>query len=363
MPIDLNYLNGPQRRIVREALLAAFDQDSLDMLLEEELKKQPLLNLVPVGTFETMVFKLIRRSTKEYWTENLIEAAERNSENPKIKKLRQTLENSDALDLAAIDKGIGGADGLERLVRDGGFADWGLWVDRMAGIGRQICRIEYPVGIKMGGGTGFLVGPDLVLTNFHVIEPFISGPGALNPSCIRCRFDYAVGSSDSGAGKAIPLVDASDWMVDHSPYSSYDPGDHGGLPQPDQLDYALLRLASAVGDNIIGGEKRGWIILNPDTALPKAGEILFIGQHPKLNPLKLAVGSVLQTNSNGTRLRYNTNTENGSSGSPCLNTSLELVALHHGGDPDYGKLWGDYNQGIPIGLVAKQIANRNAMPL
>jgi hypothetical protein len=66
-------------------------------------------------------------------------------------------------------------------------------------------------------------------------------------------------------------------------------------------------------------------------------------------------------NGNGTRLRYDTNTEGGSSGSPCLDAKLNLVALHHGGDPDTGRL-AQYNQGIPIDRIVSHLAARRVVP-
>jgi hypothetical protein len=360
MAFDLNALTGPQRKIVRDALLAAFDAPALDMLLQDSLDKPGLATLVAPAGFAIMVFHLINVTQREGWTDQLIAAAELASHNPRLRELRQTLEASEAIDLAAVDSRVKlsapKSGGLERMVReDGGFADWGLWVNRMTEIGRRICRIEYPVGVKMGGGTGFLVANDLVLTNYHVIEQHQQG--AREAAQILCRFDFAV-----GAGAHTPVKLAAGWLVDFSPASAHDPGDQGGLPDADQLDYALLRLERAIGDELVNGAQRGWLPLRADTPLPLAKAILFIGQHPSLEPLKLGVGAVLGANGNLTRVRYDANTERGSSGSPCLDVALNVVALHHGGDPDYSQLMGEYNQGIPIGLILKRMASRHITP-
>ena len=48
--------------------------------------------------------------------------------------------------------------------------------------------------------------------------------------------------------------------------------------------------------------------------------------------------SLLSSNANNTRVRYRTNTEEGSSGAPCFDKDWELVALHHSGDPNYEAL-------------------------
>jgi hypothetical protein len=357
MTLDLNDLNGPQRRIVRDALLDAFDFDELRQLLDDELDVR-LEHIVKSSNLETMTFELIRASSRQGWTDRLIRAAQKVSRNARIASLPETLAATEALNLTAVDAAVAttrravAEGGLERMVRKEGFADWGLWVDRMAEIGRRICSIQYPLGVKVGGGTGFLVADDLVLTNYHVIEDHQAANGR-DPAQIDCQFDFAVGS----AGATTVKLHA-DWLVDHSRYSPFDPGDKGGLPDPDHLDYALLRLQRAAGADVVKGAKRGSILLDGTTAVSSRDDLLFIGQHPGLQPLKLGVGEVLAANGNATRIRYDANTERGSSGSPCLDMQLNVVALHHAGDPDYTKLLGDYNQGIPIARVLERMAGR-----
>ena len=60
----------------------------------------------------------------------------------------------------------------------------------------------------------------------------------------------------------------------------------------------------------------------------------------------------------GLRVRYATNTEGGSSGSPCFNKDWDLIALHHYGDPAFGQP--KYNQGIPIGKIREHLRGKGA---
>jgi V8-like Glu-specific endopeptidase len=62
---------------------------------------------------------------------------------------------------------------------------------------------------------------------------------------------------------------------------------------------------------------------------------------------------------NNTRVRYRTNTEEGSSGSPCFNQDWELVALHHSGDPNFERP-ATYNEGIPFEAILKRLAAKGA---
>ena len=356
MPLDLNRLNGPQRKIVRDAFLDAFDTDSLDELLQDN-DKPPLEHLVPRNDFGNMVFKLILLTRREGWTGQLIQFAENKSANQKIQTLRDVLERTVAIELDTVEKNAVKHGGLERIVKKGGFSDWTLWVNQMTATGHRICRIEYTDGVIMGGGTGFLVADDLVLTNYHVVEAQIKG--RLAPEKIICRFDFVSGPQAPDTGNTCGLDASGNWLVDASPYSPHDPGDRNGVPATDHLDYALLRLSGSPGKDDIGGQERGAVTVREQSRALEANDILVIGQHPEGLPLKLSWGAVLKNNGNGTRILYNANTEKGSSGSPCFNEKLELVALHHAGDPDYSKLLGDYNQGIPMGRIIDRMKRVN----
>jgi V8-like Glu-specific endopeptidase len=56
---------------------------------------------------------------------------------------------------------------------------------------------------------------------------------------------------------------------------------------------------------------------------------------------------------------YKTNTEAGSSGSPCFNANWDLVALHHSGDPNFDPGHKPtYNEGIPFSAIANLLHER-----
>jgi hypothetical protein len=124
-------------------------------------------------------------------------------------------------------------------------------------------------------------------------------------------------------------------------------------PTADELDFALLELAEPVG------AERGVIAL--PTVQPKTGrdERLYIAQHPAGGPIQFAddTPGVIGLFHANRRLRYRTRTEGGSSGSPVFDRAFRIVALHHLGDPKY-RISGaaEYNQGVPISLIAASIA-------
>ena len=159
---------------------------------------------------------------------------------------------------------------------------------------------------------------------------------------------------------------ARDWLVAARPPSAVDslpdPGDM--LPAPDELDFALLRVEGSPGEQAAGRAdgladtpERGWVRqVAADGFAP--GDPLFLLQHPEGAPLKLAFGPSDGPNANGTRLRHQVNTEPGSSGSPCLNAKLELVALHHAGDPNFDPAHKPaYNSAIPVAAIRAWLAD------
>jgi hypothetical protein len=356
--MDLNDLNGPQRAALREAIITSLPRSELDMLLQDKLDKDRLEVLVAPGDYNTQVFQLVQRTKMEGWTDALVKAVlESRPNNARVKTLIGDLS---VFQIQVVDRPRLVDGSLERTVRvKAGITDFLAWTDRLIQLRRKICRIEDQSVPGKALGTGFLVASDLVLTNYHVVNAYIAGKSTAQ---LRCRFDYALEASGENLGKEEGLAPEDAWLADFSTFSAFDPGDQGGLPNPNELDYALLRLANKVGDDDIPDVgKRGWVRASTVPAMPEPGDIIFIAQHPKGEPLKLAVGAVIKRNGNDSRVRYDANTDYGSSGSPCFDAKLDLVALHHGGDPASGKL-AEFNQGIPMGSIVTYLANRPGVP-
>jgi hypothetical protein len=243
------------------------------------------------------------------------------------------------------------APGLQRNVRPYlAKLDVLVWQDRLVKIERQVCRVELEGNAL---GTGFLVGPDAVLTNWHVFD-IAKQAGKVGQ--LGCRFDYVRLPSGKDEPGQLIMVDGAR-AIDTSPYSAAEktakPDDP--LPTLEELDYALLPLTSRVGEQQVDGAPRGWITL-PKAVLPlPADSPILIVQHPEGTPMKLALDTqaVIGMNGNKTRIRYRTNTDPGSSGSPVFTMDWDIVALHHYGDPKY--LNPLFNQGVPIELIRQHI--------
>lgn len=309
------------------------------------------------GGLEEIIFDLVDRADEEGWVDRLVEAAlEDKGGNFKLREFYE----KNWLALAAPSRGS-----LESIIRaKNKFFDFEPWVQRLVEIGPRICRVAVDVSPNAVYGTGFLVGPDLVLTNYHVIESVVLGEqdratahrGRVMSSDVQLLFDYKKLPDGTAVNPGVPYrlngSTLSSWLVHASPPSPLDDKPMtGAVPEPDQLDFALLRLADNPGD------MRGWIELPDEPPELTPGMAWFILQHPKSRPLKLAIDTdgVIAVNANATRVTYRTNTEGGSSGSPCFDSDWNLAALHHRGDPDFGHT---SNQGIPIGTIIRALGKR-----
>ena len=340
---------------LRDALMSAFpDPDELDMLLWARLDKR-LVQLVPKSaTYTIQCFRLIEKADAEGWTGELILAA--CAERPGNALLAAVAEPLSLVPSIA--------SGFEQMISmQAGIHDVASWRAEMWRTEARVCRIESPISAgTQSRGTGFLVGPDLVLTNWHVVRHLESGG---DPKLTRVRFDHKL--DDEGrqisAGTLYGLAER--WLVSASPPSSIDATGGNGLPSTDELDYALLRLRGAVGDAPAGPvagagslHPRGWIELRDPAPDLVPGDAAIIVQHPLARPLALAIGSVVDVNANGTRVRYRTNTEEGSSGSPCFTGGWELAALHQGNGPAQPKP-GDvlHNRGIPVSAILARLTD------
>jgi len=337
----------------REALDAAFDEPSMEMLTTDYFSPSLAFSKVsppgPSRTYEYRLHELINQARMNDWLLDLVAAArERRPKNAALTTIAEDLGLT--ITGPRIDNPTDRT--LEELIQvNAEFINPAEFYEGLHRLEGQVCWIDMPGG----GGTGFLVGHDLVLTNQHVIERVTRGEARRQD--VRCRFDYRQPLDGSKLGKKM-LTEvglAADWLVDAQPPSPHDWNPAVGDAAPEETDSALIRLEDRVGDRPVGGptadpmaEPRGWIDANAEPPRLANGNQVFLLQHPKGGPLQLSIGTVTAFNAAGTRLRYNANSKDGSSGSPCFDARLRLAGLHHAHDPAYPPTW---NQAIPLGLI------------
>jgi hypothetical protein len=344
----------------------AYDRDELSQMLRKRLSEK-LDNLTgPNANFGTAVFNVVTWSERKGRTTELIRGGY--AYNPTHPAMQAIYQKYGLATEASLQQG--GTVTAALKVTEGGFEktikqrlpqlDFAVWRTQMTQVEGRVCRVEID---SNPAGTGFLVGPDSVLTNYHVLEEVIKG--TVPPTKVACRFDYKVLADGSRVEGVVAPLHATDWNLDASPFSGAEKTQHpdNPPPTPDELDYALVRLARRLGEESFaprGGaeaQKRGWLALPAGPLAFTKDMALMIVQHPDGMPLKLAVDteSVIGVVGNGLRVRYRTNTEPGSSGSPVFDLTWGLVALHHLGDPA-ADLPPTYNQGVPLDQVRARLA-------
>ena len=179
------------------------------------------------------------------------------------------------------------------------------WMQKMDRCRRQVCMITRQ-GVP--AGTGFLIGPDRVMTNSHVVkEP--GGDG------------YCAVFEAGGIGAATTCAFTAELA----------------RSEPRQFDYAIFRLQSIPAGN------RGFCAAGDHKWVQH--ESLIVLGYPGGGELVPAFGVLFDSNSFMGRVAYTANTYPGSSGSPVFDGNWDLVAIHHHGEENIN------NHGIPISAI------------
>jgi endonuclease I/V8-like Glu-specific endopeptidase len=173
---------------------------------------------------------------------------------------------------------------------------------------RAVCRIVIRdnAGRAIGYGTGFRIGPGLIMTNNHVLE---SADIAHNSVA---QFDYF---GLTGAGQ-MPVMECA---LDPRAFFTTDK----------DLDFSIVAFRTAV--EVTGG--RAWFRMIRESGKALKGEAVNILQHPGGEPMQIAFRNNPVVDVLDNYLHYGADTLPGSSGSPVTNDAWDLAALHHSGVP------------------------------
>jgi V8-like Glu-specific endopeptidase len=343
----MGILDYRQEKMLNEALREAFPSPELfQNMLQYELGLNVWDYVGPSDSALTRVRQIINYFEARDTTVDLINGARAsNPTNAKLVRISQLV----AATFVAPSK-----DELEAMIGDElETSAVTSWRERLGAIEGQVCRIANPdLTVTEGGGfgSGFLVAPNVVLTNWHVVNSkhFVEDK-------IRFQFDYKK-KPDGSMNFFTDYGLAADWLLAEKPPTAHerDPKNVAYTkPKEDELDFALIRLdgspgSKPIGENVVDGLVRGYVQL-PGKKIAGDNRVLFIIQHPHGKPMELAVNIMKpQVSLDDLRIFYETDTLAGSSGSPCFNWNLDLVGLHHGFN-------GILNRGIPIRKIARYL--------
>lgn len=342
---------GRIRKIIENAFpgantLADFDLALSDNLADERWTNGSIHHSVPQGSNVSVQLQhVLDLANARGWLPDLI-AALRESQ-PTNADFQSLLAGITATVPASAPAAV-----LQQVLPGGAMNQFQTLERRM----RTVCRIDYADRSPPGAGTGFLVGPDLVLTNHHVARRAIESPAA--QAQLRFRFDLrsATAAADGTGRSCGATLDGGDAVLRCSPPGGVEVR-AAGEPSLAELDYALIRLAETpAGDDMGAGETRGFSAITPGMPAPAANGSIIALQHPMRGELQFAIGSIQGPNEPGSRVRHTAATLEGSSGSPILDAALAPVMLHNGTRPESVAEGQPYNTGVPLKLIAADLA-------
>jgi len=315
-------LSPPQREALRQALMSAFPTPTkLDMLLDERLDT-PLNHAATINQpYGDVVFEVIRWADSEGRLEALVsEAYQRNPSNPKFRQFMATygIDTKPVTQAFAStspefswfgpneSRELQGFWRAEPEIWDMGFLKRG--VDQVT----AVCRIELSNGKAIG--TGFLIAPNYLLTNYHVLAPNLDSDPSSYLSEMVLRFatlTNTAGQETCGSVRKLTANPLRKFSCTH------------------ELDYALLELEADQS------QSTDVVRLPMDLSGGRAiatNDSIHLLHHPSGQTLKASLGS--RSGITGVYLakglvQYVSKTTQGSSGAPCFNEQWELVAIHH----------------------------------
>ena len=200
---------------------------------------------------------------------------------------------------------------------------------------KSVCRIRVPV---RGGwyGTGFLVGPNLMMTNNHVISD--------KREASQCEVEFNYEHDKDG-------------VLKHPIGFNLHPDDIFFTSKDLDVTFVSISTNSNAGIPI---ERFGYLRLLPISGKGLPGEWVTIIQHPNGDPKQMTIreNQILEGDSNDAPkkfIHYTTDTDPGSSGSPVLNDQWQVVAIHHKAvpnpDSDNDEIEFIANEGVRISAI------------
>lgn len=189
-------------------------------------------------------------------------------------------------------------------------------------------------------GTGWLLGKELMITNHHVINARKNGETDASEDDLKFQAEHTEVIYDDNWENAEPGKTINGMAL---------------LAYNKELDYAVVRIP-ATG-------RQPLTALTVPVVVSTASVPLNIIQHPRGKSKKYAIRNNLLSGGNDRDLRYFTDTDGGTSGSPVFNDSWQVVALHKSSlsvsqVQFQGKTTAYVNAGTRITLILRDLRDR-----
>lgn len=192
---------------------------------------------------------------------------------------------------------------------------------------RSVGYVEVTFGTTSSLGSGFLISPQLFITNQHVIP-----------------------NADAALGALITFDREIDEFGRPRPTTSFalDPNSFALFSAERDLDFALIAIG-ARQSGLATLAELGYCPLSDATDKHVLGMNTNIIQHPLGMRKVLSIRNNLLVARTDRTLLYETDTETGSSGSPVFNDNWDVIALHHYGERSNERI-DDLGHPIPLNV-------------
>lgn len=190
---------------------------------------------------------------------------------------------------------------------------------------RSVCKIT----VAGGAGSGFLIAPDRLLTNNHVLPTASAASGA------QALFNF---QRNLDGSQTTPRA----YTLEPDRYFKTSEAD----------DWSVVAVSGEPGNE--------WGILPLEPVSVERGDFVNIIQHPGGGPKQISLSFEVVAFVGGGRVQYLTDTMPGSSGSPVFDRHWKVVSLHHSGgwleEPGSTERRVYYrNQGIAIARIVEAL--------
>ena len=206
---------------------------------------------------------------------------------------------------------------LERVVNGSDFIP--IWfLTRGNELRRTVARIKVRNNGNNYCGTGFLIGPGVLITNFHVLDFTDQNGDSIEKVLpnVTVEFDYEE-KFDGSMERSISFdLDYETLLLTSQWY---------------EFDYVVVALKPTSRDGSSRIEEFGYNRLAGDLGKIAKGEPVYIIQHPNGQPKQLVLQNnrLIDRDEDLPYLTYEADTHFGTSGAPVFNGQWEVVALHH----------------------------------
>jgi hypothetical protein len=217
--------------------------------------------------------------------------------------------------------GWGEMQGFEAAVGKKNMVDASL-LELLANYRRAVCKITCS-GVDFRGldtqwsGTGFLVGPNLLVTNNHVLNT-----EAVTASAV-VDFEYERGPGDLLSQKPVTRTPKRSLQLDPSRLFLTDPAVGG-------LDFTFVWIGEEAARDY------GYIPMSRASFAGRVFDPVFIIHHPNGELKQVSLDDTELLNVEKVLLLYAADTEGGSSGAPVITRNGKLCGLHHAFRKDEG---------------------------